>query len=84
MFRIPSHFQMASIDTDWAMNTMKRLTISGSVLDGLEYMNKRWEQHCSDSEGLHWEDDDHDFFNTYEYEVNAFNHCFQKFAPLFA
>ncbi len=78
MFRIPSYLKMDSIDTDWAMNLIKSRTKSGSVLDGLENMNNMWEEHIFN------EDDDDEFFDNWQYEVNAFNHCFQKFAPLFA
>jgi hypothetical protein len=87
MFRIPSHYLMENIEdmggfkpgTNWADSIIKRLTISGALIDGLEYMNKRWEEHCKDEDG-----DDDDFFENWIHEVNAFNVVFAKFAPLFA
>jgi len=91
MFRIPSHYVMENLEdmggfkpgANWAEETIKRLTVSGTLIDGLEYMNKRWEEHCKDDDVFGGCDDD-EFFDTWIYEVNAFNVIFKKFAPLFA
>jgi hypothetical protein len=47
------------------------------MLEGMEAMNRAWEEHCFN------EDDDDDFFEHFEYEVNAFNKVFSKMKPLF-
>jgi hypothetical protein len=75
MFRIPSFYEM-NVTFDDACRTIKNFG-NGDMLEGMEAMNRAWEEHCFN------EDDDDDFFEHFEYEVNAFNKVFSKMKPLF-
>ena len=51
----------------------------------MEAMDARWNEYCKSSftETPQYEDDD-EFFDTWQYEVNAYNVVFESMAPLFA
>lgn len=77
MFRIPDFFQV-EMSFDEATNTISRLT-QGGLLEGLEYMNQKWDEHCKADDA-----DDDDFWGMWCYECSAFNIVFNKMSPLFA
>lgn len=76
MFRIPAVFEV-SMTFDEATKTLTRLT-DGGLLEGLEYMDKKWDEHCIAEDA-----DDSDFYETWCYECSAFNIVFEKMSPLF-
>lgn len=78
MFRIPNFYENAMSFDDGviAMKNHGR----GDLLEGLQAMDRVWEEHCSGSD--RFEDDD-DFFEHYEYEVNAYNVVFENMSKLF-
>ena len=70
MFRIPSFNQM-QMSWDEAVVTIQGRG-NGNLLNGMEEMNRIWNDHCE--EGL---DTDDDFFDHWVYEVNAYNVVFK-------
>jgi hypothetical protein len=78
MFRIPNFYENA-VSFDDGVIAMKNHG-RGDLLEGLQAMDRCWEEHCSGSP--RFEDDD-DFFEYYEYEVNAYNVVFQNMSKLF-
>lgn len=78
MFRIPSFYENAMSFDDGviAMKNHGR----GDLLEGLQAMDRVWEEHCDGSP--RFEDDD-EFFENYEYEVNAYNVVFENMSKLF-
>ena len=79
MFRIPSFYQ-ETVDFTSAWNTIKNFG-RGDALEGMNAMNRVWEEHASGSD--RFEEDD-DFFEWYEAEVNAYNVVFSNMNKLFA
>lgn len=79
MFRIPNFYQN---DVTFA-EAFKTITAfgRGDALEGMKAMDRCWEEHCDGSP--RFEDDD-EFFENYEYEVNAYNVVFQNMSQLFA
>jgi hypothetical protein len=78
MFRIQNFYENA-VSFDEGVITMKNHG-RGDLLEGLQAMDRCWEEHCAGSP--RFEDDD-DFFEYYEYEVNAYNVVFQNMSKLF-
>jgi hypothetical protein len=78
MFRIPNFYENA-VSFDEGVIAMKNHG-RGDLLEGLQAMDRCWEEHCSGSP--RFEDDD-DFFEYYEYEVNAYNVVFENMSKLF-
>ena len=78
MFRIPSFYQN-SVDFTSAWNTITNFG-RGDALEGMNAMNRVWEEHASGSD--RFEEDD-DFFEWYEAEVNAYNVVFENMGKLF-
>ena len=76
MFRIPSFNQM-EMTWDEAVATIQGRG-NGNLLNGMEEMNRIWNDHCE--EGL---DTDDDFFDHWVYEVNAYNVVFSGMSQLF-
>ena len=76
MFRIPS-FYKETVDFTSAWNTITNFG-RGDALEGMNAMNRVWEEHCASGE------EDDTFFDNYEYEANAYNVVFAKMQPLFA
>lgn len=79
MFRIPSFYKFETTmqDAVQVMTTYGR----GDLLEGMQAMDRVWEEHCSGSP--RFEEDD-DFYEYYEAEVNAYNKVFETMKPLFA
>ena len=78
MFRIPQFNQMPEMTFEEAKGIITHVGGTKSLLEGLEYMDNMWKEHCFN------EDDDDEFYDTWIYEVNAFNVVFSKMQPLFA
>jgi hypothetical protein len=82
MFRIPSFYKF-----DTSFEDAKAVMTSycnGDLLEGMEAMNRVWDEHCAsyDSDNARFEDDS-DFYEFYEAEVNAYNKVFETMKPLF-
>jgi len=78
MFRIPSFYQN-TVDFTSAWNTITNFG-RGDALEGMNAMQRVWDEHASGSE--RFEDDD-DFYEWYEAEVNAYNVVFENMGKLF-
>jgi hypothetical protein len=78
MFRIPSFYQF---DTTFE-NAKTTITNygRGDFLEGMEAINRVWDEHVSGSDRFK---DDDDFYEFYEAEVNAYNKVFESMSPLF-
>ena len=79
MFRIPSFYQ-ETVDFTSAWNTTTNFG-RGDALEGMNAMNRVWDEHASGSD--RFEEDD-DFYEWYEAEVNAYNVVFENMGKLFA
>ena len=79
MFRIPAFYKFETTlqDAVTVMTTYGR----GDLLEGMEAMNRVWDEHCSGSDRF---DSDSDFYDNYESEVNAYNKIFSEMQPVFA
>ena len=75
MFRIPSFYQFETTFED-AKTTITNYG-RGDFLEGMEAMNRVWEEHCASGS------DDDDFYEWYEAEVNAYNKVFESMSTLF-
>ena len=83
LFNIPQYLQH-EMDFESACNVINRLTAKETLLEGLEYMDKQW-KHYQETYGTcacQFEYDT-DFYEYWEYEINAFNVVYNKMAPLF-
>ena len=76
MFRVPSFYEDIPTFED-AANTIKFVG-DGDMLEGMEFMNRKWEEHCSNHEN-----EDDNFFDNWSYEVNAYNVVFENMSKLF-
>lgn len=76
MFRIPSFNEM-TLSFDEAANIIKGRA-NGDLLKGMESMNKLWEDYCASDD-----QDDDEFFDNWQYEVNAYNVVFEGMSKLF-
>lgn len=76
MFRIPNFYEDAPTFED-AANTITSHG-SGDMLEGMESMNRKWEEHCASPDA-----EDDDFFDNWSYEVNAYNVVFSGMSKLF-
>jgi hypothetical protein len=74
MFRIPS-FYTDTVTFDAAWETMKNFG-RNDALEGMEAMNRVWEEHCASG------NDDDTFWDNYSYEANAFNVVFKNMNEL--
>ncbi len=77
MFRIPNFYQM-NMDFDTAKSVF-----NGDLLKGMEMIQEHWDRYATGKSGDMYEDDD-DFFDTWQYEVNAYNVVYSTMKPLFA
>ena len=75
MFRIPS-FYKETVDFTTAWNTITNFG-RGDALEGMNAMNRVWEEHCASGE------EDDTFWDNYEYEANAYNVVFENMGKLF-
>ena len=78
MFRIPNFYEMPNMTFDQA-----KAVFAGDMLKGMEQLNEHWDRYASGNAGDMYEDDD-DFFDTWQYEVNAYNVVYATMKPLFA
>lgn len=56
---------------------------NGDLLKGMEMIQEHWDRYATGKSGDMYEDDD-DFFDTWQYEVNAYNVVYSTMKPLFA
>jgi hypothetical protein len=77
MFRIPSYNEM-ELTFDEAVNIMKGRA-NGDLLAGLQSMDDLWENYIASDD-----QDDEEFFDSWQYEVNAYNKVVESMRPLFA
>ena len=83
MFRIPSFYQFNTTFED--AKTIMTNYGRGDLLEGMQAMNRVWDEHCASygSDNARF-DNDSDFCDYYEAEINAFNVVFKTMKPLFA
>jgi hypothetical protein len=79
MFRIPSFYKFETTMQD-AVQVMTSYG-RGDLLEGMQAMDRVWEEHASGSPRF---ESDSDFYDYYEAEVNAYNKVFSEMQPLFA
>jgi len=77
MFRIPAFYQMPNMTFEQA-----QATLGSDVLAGMERINKHWERYANGENDNMYEDDDA-WFDTWQYEVNAYNVVYSTMKPLF-
>ena len=83
MFRIPSVYEFDTTFED-AKTTITRYG-RGDLIEGMEAMNRVWDEHCASYMINNARfNDDSDFYEFYEAEVNAYNKVFETMQPLFA
>ena len=83
MFRIPSFYDnQKEMSFHNASDIMTRHG-QGDLLAGMQSMDAIWKDHCCPASGVMAGDDD-EFFDCWEYEVNAYNIVFEGMARLFA
>lgn len=78
MFNIPWQYQM-NMDLDMAEAVLRGAKTT--VIDTMENVKSKWELHCS---GHDFFIDDDEFFEFWQYEVNAYNVMYEAMKPLFA
>ena len=78
MFTIPKMYQM-DMDLDTAEAVLRGAKTT--VIDMMENVKSKWELHCS---GHDFFVDDDEFFEFWQYEVNAYNVMYEAMKPLFA
>lgn len=78
MFRIPDFYEMKEMTVQEATRTIERLTSNGGLLEGMQYMNRVWDDYIKSED-----QDDDDFYYTWQYEVNAYNVIFEGMGKLF-
>ena len=78
MFTIPKMYQM-DMDLDMAEAVLRGAKTT--VIDMMENVKSKWELHCS---GHDFFVDDDEFFEFWQYEVNAYNVMYEAMKPLFA
>ena len=78
MFNIPWQYQM-NMDLDMAEAVLRGANTT--VIDAMENVKSKWELHCS---GHDFFIDDDEFFEFWQYEVNAYNVMYEAMKPLFA
>ena len=77
MFRIPAFYQMPNMTFDEA-----KAVFAGDMLKGMEQVQEQWDNYASGNADDMYEDDDA-FYDTWQYEVNAYNVVYAKMKPLF-
>ena len=78
MFRIPDFYKMPEMTIEAAQNVF-----AGDMLKGMEQIQSHWDRYATGNADDMYEDDD-DFFDTWQYEVNAYNVIYTSMRPLFA
>ena len=78
MFRIPSFYEMPNMTFEEA-----KAVFAGDLLKGMEQIQEHWDRYATGNAGDMYDDDDA-FFDTWQYEVNAYNVVYSTMKPLFA
>ena len=76
MFRIPSYNEM-ELTFDEAVSIIKSRA-DGDLLKGMQSMDQLWKDYISSAD-----QDDEQFFDNWQYEVNAYNKVFADMSKLF-
>lgn len=76
MFRIPSYNEM-ELTFDEAVSIIKSRA-NGDLLKGMQSMDQLWKDYISSDD-----QDDEQFFDNWQYEVNAYNKVFADMSKLF-
>ena len=79
MFRIPSFYKM-EMTFEQAKAT---ISFAGDLLKGMEDLSDHWDKYATGKLDHLYKDDD-EFFEHWQYEVNAYNKVFSTFQPLFS
>jgi hypothetical protein len=79
MFRIPIFYDNQKFMSFHNASGIMTRHGQGDLLAGMKSMDAIWNDHCGDMAG-----DDDEFFDHWEYEVNAYNIVFEGMARLFA
>ena len=77
MFRIPAFYQMPNMTFEEA-----KAVFAGDMLKGMEQIQQHWDRYARGEADDMYEDDDA-FYDTWQYEVNAYNVVYAKMKPLF-
>ena len=77
MFRIPEFFQ-STPSFDQAKTTITNHG-RGDFFEGMAAMDRIWTEHCANAD-----EDDWDFYENWQYEINAYNTVYSTMKPLFA
>ena len=78
MFRIPEYYQMPEMTFQQA-----QATFGGDLLKGMEQVSEHWDRYARGECDELYQDDD-DFYETWVYEVNAYNTVYSTMKPLFS
>lgn len=78
MFRIPSFYEMPKMTFEEA-----KAVFAGDLLKGMEQIQQHWDRYAGGEANDMYESDD-DFYDTWQYEVNAYNVVYTTMKPLFA
>jgi len=81
MFRIPDYYNVDTLSFTEAVDIMTKRG-GGDLLEGMESMNKLWDDYCNTEMSEMYEDDD-DFFDNWGYECSAYNVVFENMSKLF-
>jgi len=76
MFRIPSYNEM-ELTFDEAVSIIKNRA-NGDLLKGMQSMDELWKDYISSDD-----QNDEEFFDNWQYEVNAYNKVFADMSKLF-
>ena len=77
MFRIPEFYKMPKMTFEEAKSVL-----GGDLLKGMQHVSDHWDRYCAGEASDMYEDDD-EFYDTWIYEVNAYNVVYAKMKPLF-
>jgi hypothetical protein len=80
MFRIPNFYQ-EQVSFKGAWKTMTNFG-RGDCLEGMNAINRVWEEHCANP-CVHSDLDDDEFWDNYAYEANAYNVVYEGMGQLF-
>jgi hypothetical protein len=78
MFRIPPFNEIENMSFDEAARIISNRA-GGDLLEGMKSMDRLWSDYIASDD-----QDDDEFFDTWEYEVNAYNVVFEGMSKLFA
>ena len=76
MFRLPEYYEV-EMSFDDAVKMMKSRA-NGDLLKGLESMDQLWTDYCASDD-----QDDDEFYETWQYEMSAYNTVVEAMRPLF-